>query len=270
MENKTGFPYRFFVVTFIWSWLIWLPLVLAGAGILPLGKDVLSMISMPVSVLAAFGPAVGAFYSLRTLKGKGAIREYLRGLLDFKFGWRAWIIPVLVLGGSTWLAWVLPELWGAPRLAMLLPSVWIFPVYVLVMVFLGGGQEELGWRGYILDPLEEKLGPWLGNLVLGVIWAVWHLPLYFIPGTSQTFMPFAGFMLLIIGYSWFYAWVRQVSGKRTLAGLMVHGWANAFVPLFPTVVMAEQAARPRYWIWVCLTLVIGLVTMFIRWRKTRV
>ncbi len=141
---------------------------MAGAGILPLKNNVLTMISTPVSTLAAFGPAVGAFYSLRTLKGKGAIQEYLRGLLDLKLGWKAWLIPVFVLGGSTWLAWVLPELWGAPRLAMLLPSVWVFPVYVLVMAFFGGGQEELGWRGYILDPLEEKLGPWIGNLVLGV------------------------------------------------------------------------------------------------------
>ena len=269
MEKQTRFPYRFFVVTFAWSWLIWLPMVLAGAGILPMNKELVSVLSTPVSILGAFGPGVGAFYCLRTYNGKGAIRQYLHGLLDLKFGWKAWLIPVLVLGGSTWLAWVLPELWGAPRLAMLLPSVWVFPVYVLIMVFFGGGQEELGWRGYILDPLEEKLGPWIGNLVLGVVWAVWHLPLFFIPGTSQTFMPFAGFMLLTIGYSWFFAWVRQVSGKRTLAGLMVHGWANAFIPLFPTVVMAEQAARPRYWIWVSLTFVIGLVTMFLRWRKMK-
>jgi len=52
----------------------------------------------------------------------------------------------------------LPELWGEPRLEMLLPSVWVFLPYVLIMIFLGGGQEELGWRGYILDSLEERLG----------------------------------------------------------------------------------------------------------------
>ena len=83
--------------------------------------------------------------------------------------------------------------------AMLLPSVWIFPPYVLLMILLGGGQEELEWRGYIVDPLEARLGAWLGHLVLGVIWAFWHLPLFFIPGTSQTFMPFAGFVLLTTG-----------------------------------------------------------------------
>jgi membrane protease YdiL (CAAX protease family) len=190
--------------------------------------------------------------------------------LDIRFGWRAWLIPALVLGGSTWVAWILPELWGQSRLAMLLPFVWVFPPYILIMVFLGGGQEELGWRGYILDPMEEHLGPWLGNLVLGVVWAIWHLPLFFIPGTFQTFMNFGGFMLLTIGYSWFYAWVRQASGKRPLAGLVMHGLANAFVPLFPTLTMVNGATQARFWIWVSLTFVIGLATMLIRSQRQTV
>ena len=269
MEAQSRFPYRFFVVTFTWSWLIWLPLVLAGAGILPLEKDLVSALSVPVTIMALFGPGVGALYCLSTLHGKGAVGQYLRGLADLRLGWQAWLVPVVVMGASTWLAWMLPELWGAPRLEMLLPSVWVFPPYVLLMILLGGGQEELGWRGYIVDPMEARLGPWLGNLVLGVVWAFWHLPLFFIPGTSQMHMPFAGFVLLITGYSWFLAWVRQASGKRTLAGLIAHGWANAFVPLFPTVVMVEGAAQPRYWLWVSLTFVIGLVTMALRSRKAQ-
>ncbi len=65
MQKRSKFPYQFFVVTFIWSWLIWLPLVLAGAGILPLGKDLQSTLSIPLISLGAFGPAVGAFYCLR-------------------------------------------------------------------------------------------------------------------------------------------------------------------------------------------------------------
>jgi hypothetical protein len=101
---------------------------------------------------------------------------------------------------------------------MLLPSVWVFLPYLLLMILLGGGQEELGWRGYILDPLEERLGPWLGNLVLGVVWAVWHAPLVLIPGTSQRFVPFVGFALVLIGYSYFFAAIRAAAGKRTMAG----------------------------------------------------
>ncbi|MDO8847679.1 MAG: type II CAAX endopeptidase family protein [Coriobacteriia bacterium] len=269
MEAEGRFPHRFFVVTFAWSWLIWLPLVLAGAGVIPLGEDLVGPVTVAAVVLGAFGPAVGAFYSLRTSRGKGVIREYLRGLMDLRFGWWGWLTPPLVLGVTTWLAWILPELWGAPRLEMLLPSVWVFPPVLLLMVFLGGGQEELGWRGYILDPLEERLGPWRGNLVLGMVWAVWHVPLFFMPGTSQRYVPFVGFTLVLIGYSYLYAAVREAAGKRTMAGLVAHGWGNAFVPLFPTIVMAEGAAQPRYWIWAGLTLLAGVVAMVVRSRRAQ-
>lgn len=267
MTSHTRFPFEFFTVTFAWSWLLWLPLVLAGAGLLPLKRDLVATLSTPVTIVAIFGPGLGALYCLKTRHGNGAVRAYLRGVLDFRLGWKAWLVPIATLGATTWLAWILPELWGAPRVNMLLPGLWAFPPYVLLMITLGGGQEELGWRGYILDQIEERLGPWRGNLVLGVVWAIWHLPLFFIPGANQTFVPFGAFVLLMVGYSWLFAWVRQASGRRTLAGLVAHGWANAFVPLFPTLVMAEGASQPRYWIWAGLTFGVGLIVMITRSRN---
>lgn len=263
------FPYRFFVITFAWSWLIWLPLVLAGAGIIPIGQNLLGAVTVPWIVAGVFGPAMGALYSLRTLRGKDVVREYLRGLLDLRFGWWGWLAPPLVLGATTWLAWLLPDMWGAPHLPMLLPAAWTFAPYLLLMIFLGGGQEELGWRGFILDPLEKRLGPWLGNLVLGVIWAVWHVPLIFIPGTSQRFAPFLGFTIVLTGYSYLYAAFREAAGKRTMAGLVAHGLGNAFVPLFPTIVMVDGAGQPRYWIWAGLTLLAGVLAMILRLNGAR-
>lgn len=266
MAVKAGFPYRFFVITFAWSWLVWLPLVLAGAGVIPLANDLPAALTVPWTWLGAFGPAAGALSCLRTSLDRNAVRAYTRGLRDLRLGWWGWLAPPLVLGGTAWLAWILPELWGEPRLEMLLPSLWVFLPYLLLMVLLGGGQEELGWRGYILDPLEERLGPWLGNLVLGVVWAVWHLPLFFIPGTSQVFVPFVAFTLVLIGNSYFFALVREAAGKRTMAGLVAHGWGNALVPVFPTLVMINGAAQTRYWIWAGLTLLVGVTTMLVRPR----
>ena len=192
---------------------------------------------------------MGALFSLRTLNGKAAVRKYLRGVLDFRLDWKVWILPVITSGGINFAAWILPELWGVPRLAIHLPSLWVLPFFLLTMAFFAGGQEELGWRGYILDPIEERLGTWLGNLALGVIWAVWHLPLFLIPDGGQTYIPFAGFMLLTTGYSWFFSWVRQASGKRTFSGIYAHGLINAFGSVFPTVEMTAGARQTRYWIW---------------------
>jgi hypothetical protein len=54
-----------------------------------------------------------------------------------------------------------------------------------------------------------------------------------------------------------------------MAGLVAHGWGNAFVPLFPTIVMAQGAAQTRYWIWAGLTLLAGVVAMIVRSRRAR-
>lgn len=261
MNVKKVFPFRFFVVTFLWSWLIWLPLVLAGNDIIPIHKDVLQAISTPVSVLAAFGPAAGALVSLHTLQGKGAVRKYLKTFFDLKFGWKVWLAIFAVLGLSSAIAWFIPEVWGEPRLSMMLPSFYIFPIYWLIMVLFGGGQEEIGWRGFILPFLEKRYGRWFGSGILGVVWAFWHIPLWFIPGTSQTYMNFAGFMMLTVGYSFFFSWVMKASDNRPMAGLVVHGTANAFLALFPTLIMAVGVPQPHFWIWASITLVIGVFFM---------
>jgi len=228
-------PLRFFLFTFLWSWIIWSPLVLAGLGVLALDEALRSAITMPAVVLGAFGPAVGACLSVWTLGGKPALVNFLRRFASWRFGWTTWVSIFTVLGSINIAAWYIPELLGHDRLPMLLPSVLVLPFWWLLVVFVGGGQEEIGWRGYILEPLEARYGLFAGNVVLGLLWAGWHIPLWFIPGTSQTYMPFAAFTIGMIGLSFFFSWVIKASGGRPLSGVIAHGTSNAIVPLFPTV-----------------------------------
>ena len=64
--------------------------------------------------------------------------------------------------------------------------------------------------------------------------------------------------MLTLGYSFFFSWIMKASGKRPLAGLIVHGTANAFIPMFPVLIMTVGAQQIRFWIWVSLTLIIGI------------
>ena len=203
-------------------------------------------------MLGAFGPLAGALFVLHQEKGKGSSRKYLQSFLDFNLGWKAYIIPIIIFGGSTFIAWFFPELFGEKRLSMLLPSIWIFIPCLLFMIFLGGGQEEFGWRGYALPILENKFGIWFANIILGIIWAFWHIPLWFITGTSQTYMNFGGFILLMVGYSFIFSWIRKISGNRPFSGLYVHGLANAFISIMPTLIMQKNMPQTRFWIWVTI------------------
>jgi CAAX protease family protein len=245
--------------------MIWLPLVLAALHIIPIGQEFLAKANFPALVLAAFGPAVGALYSLGTLKGKEAVRKYLQGVLELRIGWKVWIAPIILIGGSTCTAWILPELWGAPHLPIRVSLV-TSPLNFFIIALFAGSQEELGWRGYILDPLEERLGPSLGSLLLGVIWAFWHLPLFFIPENDLGAIPWPAFLLLTTGYSCFFSWLRAASGKRTFAGIYAHALINLFGSLFPTI--GPSTPQLRYWLWSTFAFVIGLATMAIRSVKS--
>ena len=265
MNNNVQFPFRFFIITFIWSWIIWTPLILASLGIITVSEKLLSILTTPVLMIGVFGPLVGALISLHHEKGKGSSKIYLRSFLDFRLGWKAYFVPIIIFGVSTFIAWFSPELFGQERLPMLLPSVWAFIPYLLIMILLGGGQEEFGWRGYALPILENKFGIWLANMILGIIHAIWHLPLWLITGTSQTYMNFGGFILLIVGYSFILSWIRNISGNRPFSGLYAHGLANAFIPLIPPLIMQKDVPQPRFWIWVTLTLFIGILITISRY-----
>lgn len=268
MISNIRFPFRFFLITFIWSWLIWAPLVLGSLKIIPVSDKILSALTLPVIMLGVFGPLAGALFSLHQEQGKGSSGKYLRRFLDLQLGCKAYIIPIIIFGGSTFLTWFLPELFGEKRLSMLLPSIWMFIPYLLLMIILGGGQEEFGWRGYALPLLEKKFGIWLANMILGIIWACWHIPLWFITGTSQTYMNFGGFILLMVGYSFILSWILKISGNRPFSVLYVHGLFNAFIPLMPPLILQKNVPQPRFWIWATMTLFIGIVITVLREKKS--
>jgi uncharacterized protein len=268
MKNNVRFPFRFFLFTFIWSWIIWTPFILGSLKIIPFSDNLISILIIPAIMLGAFGPLVGTLIVLHQEKGKGSIKRYLHNFLDFHLGWNAYIIPIIILGGSTFIAWFLPELFGEKRLPMLLPSIWTFIPFLIIMILLGGGQEELGWRGYALPILERKFGIWLANIILGIIHALWHLPLWLITGTNQTYMNFGGFILLMVGYAFIFSWIRKISGNRPFSGLYSHGLANTFISLMPTFIMQKNIPQPHYWIWATLTLLIGILITILRDKKS--
>jgi membrane protease YdiL (CAAX protease family) len=265
MENKI--PIRFFVITFLWSWLCFgVIIVCCKLGIIS-GQN--SIIGFLMTVIGAFGPAVGAFISLYTIEGKGSIKKYLKSFLSLNFGLKTWLAIFLILGIASFISWIVPEFFGEERLHPFSTNLLLFFPALLFMTFFGGGQEELGWRGYIMPYLEKRFGLLAGSIILGIVWAVWHIPMWFVPESGQINVPFLGFLIMTIGYSFIYSWIIEASGKRLLSGLIVHGTGNVFSSVFPNIIPGNGWLQPRHWIYCSLVLIIGIIIVVIRTNKLR-
>jgi len=91
--------------------------------------------------------------------------------------------------------------------------------------------EEIGWRGFALPRLQQRWGPLAGTVVLGLVWAAWHLPNYFRPDWSSvngqlSFSGVAVFFLAAVAFSVVITWVYNHTGGSILMAILVHASIN--------------------------------------------
>ncbi len=218
----------FLVLTFAWSWGFWGSRILLELGLIE-GAPVLPN-------LGAFGPTVAAFILVAYASGLGGVRRLLgRAIqLDYSNRWLlvALLLPPAIVGGALVVAvatGTTPTFpWAGQPIVLLIAFVWI--------LLLGGPiQEEFGWRGYLLDPLQERLTPLGGGVAVGLIWAVWHLPLFYIPSATIYYQnPFLGFVVSITLLSVLMTWVYNSTNGSLLPVLLMHtswNWAQGMFPI---------------------------------------
>ncbi len=108
----------------------------------------------------------------------------------------------------------------------------IIPLVILISLISGPLNEEFGWRGYALDRLMAKFGFLKGSLILGFVWAIWHLPWYFTPGQAQyallrdSIFHAVMFIPSVMMLSVFVSFVYVKTKRSILAGAMVHMFSN--------------------------------------------
>jgi hypothetical protein len=120
----------------------------------------------------------------------------------------------------------------------------VLPFYTLFLSLPGnlviGGLEEAGWM-YILQPeLDKEYGFIVSSLIVGLIWTLWHIPLFFIPGTNhgEGLINFWMFAVQLLAFRFFYGAIYKISGKgHVFMCVLFHTLFNAASPLFGTMTM---------------------------------
>lgn len=116
------------------------------------------------------------------------------------------------------------------------------PVPLMFLAAIGstliGGQvgEELGWRGYALPRMSRSFGLGLASILLGILWAAWHLPLFFILDGDTVGQSFPFYLLQVTAISVAMAWVYMKTGGSLLITMLLHAAINNTKDIVPSVV----------------------------------
>jgi membrane protease YdiL (CAAX protease family) len=108
----------------------------------------------------------------------------------------------------------------------MLPLVVLLSVYFLIVAGLG---EEVGWRGYALPALQTRYGALLSSVILGAMWASWHLPLFFNPASSYSNTPLWALLIFMLPVSIIITWVFNGTGGSTLMIMILHAMLNGSI-----------------------------------------
>jgi membrane protease YdiL (CAAX protease family) len=219
--------------------LSWLTLLILGR-----------LLNLPASIVVGvftLGPTAAAVIVTSVVDGPSGLRQLLNQVVRWRVGLQWYVVALLGIPLVILLATlVLPG--ALASFHPMSPVRWLV-TYVIVFVVGGvaGGPlfEEPGWRGFALPRMQAQLGPLGGTLLLGVLWAGWHLPQYFVVSEwvaqngGQDAVNIAIFVLTVLALAPIMTWLFNHTRGSVLLAMLAHASVNtaqvALVsPLFPS------------------------------------
>ncbi|MCR4989438.1 MAG: CPBP family intramembrane metalloprotease [Lachnospiraceae bacterium] len=248
---STKYLVLFMALTLAWTWICgFIPVVFGFTG---------TGLGTFIFYFGGGAPSVVALFLVFLTYPKEMRKDYFRRCFSFKkMGWKWPLITVLVFTALSFVSIAT----GVGLLGYEMPTMDYIraiagnPLFIFLVLLLslisGPLNEEFGWRGYALDRLLVKCGFLKGSLILGFIWAIWHLPWYFTPGQAQYDLlrdsAFHALMFIpsVMMLSVFVSFVYIKTGRSILAGALVHMFSNLIGSQLLSSYTTQTGALIRY------------------------
>ncbi|MFX1570083.1 MAG: type II CAAX prenyl endopeptidase Rce1 family protein [Promethearchaeota archaeon] len=270
LEPSDGSFLQFVLITFAFSWLIWLP---GSFFSLNLGETLYSINAF--IIIGSFGPFIASFYLTYKQSGQYGV------IALWKSGWHCekkifLIISIVLIPVICGLALYISSFNERISISTYLTgyrSQYGYLALEIVAIYFFGGpfQEEFGWRGFALKKLQTRWNALESSIILGGIWSVWHFPLFFIPGTLYYNQSFFSFTTSVLGLSIIFTWIYNNSNGSILASMLFHTSVNTTQVLF--------LQKFSFWSTFYFVIILDIVMLLIlgiygkeelRWSKNRV
>jgi membrane protease YdiL (CAAX protease family) len=218
----------FFVFTFLVSWTCFI----GGAAIADETSPAWTAVGYLVYLIGVFGPAFVAMALTYRADGRAGVHALLSGIFRWPGQARWWIFAFsyMVVVRLTAAAIHRIALGAWPVFGR---EIWLVMIPATILSTPVQSGEEVGWRGYALPGLAARIGLGPASVVLGAIWACWHLPFFFIQGVDKTGQSFPLYFLGVVALSVTIAWLYWRTNGSLLLTMVLHAAANNTKDIVP-------------------------------------
>jgi membrane protease YdiL (CAAX protease family) len=210
----------FLLYTFSITWLSWLIIIIGNKyfNFLLYGEP---LFWIPYAI-GGLAPAISSYIIYRQFNEDFIPESFVKYVFGRKVDEKAWLIFGLFTIWRLLMIWIA---FGINRPISILSIIINLPLLILL-----GGLEELGWRGILQPQLEKIINYLLSILVVGTIWSIWHLPLWFIKGTVQSSFPFGLYLFSGIILTASFTSLYKYTNNLFLC-VLSHAWFNGCIGL---------------------------------------
>jgi membrane protease YdiL (CAAX protease family) len=197
----------FIVIAYAWTW--------------SLAYFIKASVYFPL--LGLFGPAVAAMFVSHKITGQ-PIKEVLKGKFTFSPKHILWYLvavslPLLLLIPVYFLNSARLDLSGFKLRPLDIIDL------IVALLILG---EEVGWRGFLLPYFLQRFSPVTSSILVGIIWAFWHLANFLIPEFPHYGLPFTAYVVIVVSYSVLFTWLYLRTEGSLLVAIIFHAALNLF------------------------------------------
>lgn len=225
--------------TFSWAW--WIPLAVRGDTVRP-------GIGWPTHLPGLLGPLAAALVVTAIADGRQGLREFWGRLWRWRVPWPWWsTVAIILLAGAAALGVLALAGRAVASAAELttyngIPAAWGAPAVLVTSFLVNGVGEEAGWRGFAVEHLMRGgRGALPAASIVALVWAGWHLPLFFLVASFQGFGPalLGGWLIGLLAGSVVLTWIYH-GGRHSI--LLVAAWHTAFNLTAGTAATADLVA----------------------------
>jgi membrane protease YdiL (CAAX protease family) len=216
----------FFLITFAIAWACFIPV---AANLIPYHSPQ----GGAVILIGVFAPSISALLLTARAEGRRGVRELVSGIGRWRVAGRWYVFAATyVIVVKLIVAVVHRVISGTWHFGTL--PLYVIPFAIAISTPVQAG-EELGWRGYALPRMALGMGLGPASVLLGVIWALWHLPLFFLRDADTYGQSFFHYTLQVAALSVTLAWLYAKTGRSLLLCMLLHAAVNNSKDIVPSV-----------------------------------